>query len=83
MADDRAPNTAESTAETRAGSDARRPDPQDGAPTKQHGDPLLDTAQGRGSDDDGSRQGYDATAAARASRRSAGNDAGDDPAGAS
>lgn len=81
MADDT--DTAENTADDAAGSDGQRPDPQDAAPNKQHGDPLLDTAQGRGSDDDGSRQGYDATAAARASRRSGGKDAGDDPAAGS
>ena len=49
------------------------PDPQDGAPTKQHGDPLLASAQGRGSGDDGSRHGHDATAASRADREAAGD----------
>lgn len=33
------------------------PDATDGAADKQHGDPLLDAAQGRGERDDGSRHG--------------------------
>jgi hypothetical protein len=33
------------------------PDSTDGAADKQHGDPLLDSAQGRGDGDDGSRHG--------------------------
>ena len=37
------------------------PDQADGAPAKQHGDPLLDTAQGRGDGDEGTRHGHDAT----------------------
>ena len=49
--------------------DSTLPDPQDGAPTKQHGDPLLEAAQGRGTGDDGSRHGRDATEAARESRK--------------
>ena len=32
----------------------------DGRPEKQHGDPLLDSAQGRGDGSDGSRHGADA-----------------------
>ena len=52
------------------------PDQEDGAPAKQHGDPLLAAAEGRGSGDDGSRHGYDATAASRQSRE-AGGDEGD------
>lgn len=51
-----------------AKTDPQLPDPQDGAPAKQHGDPLLAAAQGRGSGDDGSRHGHDATAASRESR---------------
>ena len=35
----------------------------DAAPAKQHGDPLLDTAQGRGDGEDGTRHGHDATGA--------------------
>lgn len=35
--------------------------PEDGAPAQQHGDPLLDAAQGRGDGADGSRHGHDAT----------------------
>jgi hypothetical protein len=53
--------------------DPQLPDPQDGAPTKQHGDPLLEAAQGRGSGDDGSRHGHDATAASRESRKDTSN----------
>lgn len=30
-------------------------------PAKQHGDPLLDAAQGRGDAEDGTRHGHDAT----------------------
>jgi hypothetical protein len=37
------------------------PGPEDGAAAKQHGDPLLASAQGRNDGDDGSRQGADAT----------------------
>ena len=32
----------------------------DGAPAKQHGDPLMASAQGRGDGSDASRQGADA-----------------------
>ena len=60
--------------------DPTLPDPQDGAPTKQHGDPLLASAQGRGSGDDGSRHGRDATEAARESREEAQADDGTGPA---
>ena len=35
--------------------------PDDGAPAKQHGDPLLASAQDRNDGDDGSRHGADAT----------------------
>ncbi len=52
-----------------AQTDPQLPDPKDGAPTKQHGDPLLEAAQGRGSGDDGSRHGHDATAASRKTRQ--------------
>jgi hypothetical protein len=31
-----------------------------GTPSKQHGDPLLDAAQGRGDGEDASRHGHDA-----------------------
>jgi len=43
---------------------AQQPDEQtpDATPTKQHGDPLLDAAEGRG-DGEGSRHGHDATGA--------------------
>lgn len=34
----------------------------DDIPAKQHGDPLMASAQGRGDGDDGSRHGHDATA---------------------
>jgi hypothetical protein len=43
----------------------RLPDPADGADAKQHGDPLLASAQGRNDGDDGSRHGVDATGSAR------------------
>lgn len=36
------------------------PEEPDSAPTKQHGDPLMDAAQGRGDGGDGSRHGHDA-----------------------
>ena len=32
-----------------------------GAPAKQHGDPLLASAQGRGDGEEGTRHGHDAT----------------------
>lgn len=35
----------------------------DGAPSQQHGDPLLDSAQGRGDGSNASRQGADADGA--------------------
>ena len=37
------------------------PGPEDGAAAKQHGDPLLASAQDRNDGDDGSRHGADAT----------------------
>lgn len=37
--------------------DPSLPDPQDGAPTKQHGDPLLASAQDRNDGENGSRHG--------------------------
>lgn len=48
--------------------------PQDvaGTPSKQHGDPLLAAAEGRGDGEDASRHGYDATAPAAADRESDG-----------
>ena len=49
------------------------PDSTDGAPDKQHGDPLLEAAQGRGTGDDGSRHGHDATEASRESREQPGD----------
>jgi hypothetical protein len=32
-----------------------------GTPSKQHGDPLLDNAQGRNAGEEGTRHGHDAT----------------------
>lgn len=37
----------------------------DGAPEKQHGDPLLAASEGATEGTEGSRQGHDATAAVR------------------
>jgi hypothetical protein len=50
---------------------ARLPDPADGADAKQHGDPLLSSAQEKGERDDGSRHGVDATGGADPADREA------------